>query len=90
MTDPFTCPFCGAVSHNHNDARERYCGRCHVFVDDQAQRVRRLGACRGATTKEVRTTEHMEQCRACGDEVRHDLVDHEFWGFKAGCVWGKG
>ena len=35
MTDsaPFTCPFCGAVSHNPNDARERYCVRCHVFVD---------------------------------------------------------
>jgi hypothetical protein len=36
MTDAagFTCPRCGAVSHNPNDARERYCGRCHVFVDD--------------------------------------------------------
>lgn len=36
MTDsaPFTCPFCDAVSHNPNDARERVCGRCHVFVDD--------------------------------------------------------
>jgi len=31
---PFTCPLCGAVSHNPNDARHRYCGRCHVFVDD--------------------------------------------------------
>ena len=31
----FTCPRCGAVSHNPNDARERYCGRCHVFVDDE-------------------------------------------------------
>jgi hypothetical protein len=31
---PFTCPLCGAVSHNPNDKRERYCGRCHVFVDD--------------------------------------------------------
>jgi hypothetical protein len=30
----FTCPFCGALSHNPNDARERYCGRCHRFVDD--------------------------------------------------------
>jgi uncharacterized C2H2 Zn-finger protein len=29
---PFTCPRCGAVSHNPNDARERYCGRCHAFV----------------------------------------------------------
>lgn len=34
---PFTCPLCGAISHNPNDARERYCGRCHVFVDDVRQ-----------------------------------------------------
>jgi hypothetical protein len=32
----FRCPRCGAVSYNPNDLRERYCGRCHVFVDDQA------------------------------------------------------
>ena len=30
----FVCPYCGAESHNPNDVRERYCGRCHVFVDD--------------------------------------------------------
>ena len=30
----FTCPRCGRTSHNPNDARERYCGACHVFVDD--------------------------------------------------------
>ena len=30
----FTCPQCGMVSHNPMDERERYCGRCHVFVDD--------------------------------------------------------
>lgn len=30
----FICPRCGAVSYNPNDLRERYCGRCHVFVDD--------------------------------------------------------
>ena len=33
---PFRCPRCGAVSHNPKDACERYCARCHVFVDDQA------------------------------------------------------
>lgn len=31
---PFVCPRCGAESFNPNDIRERYCGRCHVFVDD--------------------------------------------------------
>jgi hypothetical protein len=30
----FRCPRCGAVSYNPNDIRERYCGRCHAFVDD--------------------------------------------------------
>ena len=30
----FTCPHCGAVSHNLRDAQERYCARCHKFLDD--------------------------------------------------------
>ena len=30
----FTCPLCGAVSYNSNDISNRYCGRCHRFVDD--------------------------------------------------------
>lgn len=42
-------------------------------------------ACLGASTKSVRTTEHMEECRACKTRVRFDLVDHRFWGFKASC-----
>ena len=29
----YVCPRCGAVSHNVNDRRERYCGRCHRFED---------------------------------------------------------
>lgn len=33
----FICPRCGAVSHNPHDAAERYCARCHVFVDDEAE-----------------------------------------------------
>jgi hypothetical protein len=32
----FVCKICGARSWNPNDARERYCGRCHRFVDDPA------------------------------------------------------
>jgi hypothetical protein len=35
MTPPrFTCPLCGAVSYNPHDIRERYCGRCHLFVEE--------------------------------------------------------
>lgn len=33
MTSEFTCPFCNLTSYNPHDARERYCGHCHVFVD---------------------------------------------------------
>ena len=31
---PWTCPFCGKASFNPRDAREQYCGDCHVFVED--------------------------------------------------------
>jgi hypothetical protein len=34
MTDTFTCPFRGAVSHNPSDADQRYRARSHVFIDD--------------------------------------------------------
>jgi hypothetical protein len=44
MTDPepepFVCPFCGFKSYNPNDKRERYCVRCHVFIDDEADCLR--------------------------------------------------
>ncbi len=28
----FACPVCAAVSHNPNDEREGYCGRCHDWT----------------------------------------------------------
>lgn len=27
----YTCPRCGAVSHNPADVAERYCGACHEW-----------------------------------------------------------
>ncbi len=30
----WTCPHCGATSHNRTDAAEHYCGRCHHYCDD--------------------------------------------------------
>ena len=40
MSPPhFTCPDCGATSHNPRDEAEQYCGRCHVFMDDMARRT---------------------------------------------------
>jgi hypothetical protein len=47
--------------------------------------VNRQGACQGGDTRQIRTTEHMEECRVCGERVRFDLVDHPFFGFRAGC-----
>jgi hypothetical protein len=32
--DTFTCPRCGATSRDPDDIVNRYCGRCHVYVDD--------------------------------------------------------
>lgn len=43
-------------------------------------------ACRGAPTNSERFgPEHMEICQACENCVRYDLIDHWFFGFKAGC-----
>jgi len=39
----FRCPSCGAVSYNPHDIRERYCGRCHHFVDVRPGFYRRDG-----------------------------------------------
>jgi hypothetical protein len=32
----FTCPICGRVSYHPSDEKYRYCGACHLFVDDFA------------------------------------------------------
>jgi hypothetical protein len=29
-----TCPICGRTSYNPNDLAERYCGACHLCLDD--------------------------------------------------------
>lgn len=47
--------------------------------------TRGRAACLGAPTTSVRTTEYMERCRECGTEVQWQLVDHSFFGFRAGC-----
>jgi hypothetical protein len=39
----FVCPHCGAESFNPNDIRERYCGRCHAYVDDIAVMMEAFG-----------------------------------------------
>lgn len=39
----------------------------------------------GATTTELRDGEWLEACQACPISVRHDLVVHWFFGFRASC-----
>lgn len=91
MPDPFTCPFCSSISHNQSDLHQRYCKRCGVFVDDAITRRNKHGACRGhASTPAWEGPEQMEQCVACGCEVRFDLVEHHYFGFRAACVWRGG
>lgn len=34
ITLPFVCPICHTRSWHPRDAEERYCARCHRFVDD--------------------------------------------------------
>ena len=53
---PFTCPRCGATSHNPNDEREHYCGRCHAFVDDPRFQ------CAACHAVQKRNTIRCEQC----------------------------
>jgi hypothetical protein len=69
--EPFTCPFCGAVSHNPNDVRMRYCARCHVFMGDvrckdRGHAARPDGSCWtcGAVTDEA--------CRLARKRARND------------------
>lgn len=32
-----TCPKCRMTSHHPEDVRQRFCGNCHAFVDDQGR-----------------------------------------------------
>ena len=44
-----TCGRCGLTSYNPGDVRHHYCGRCHVFHDDEAE----LEALESATELEL-------------------------------------
>jgi hypothetical protein len=48
---PFVCPICGAKSYNSRDAEERYCGRCHRFVDEPLPPLSDMPAGRLATVE---------------------------------------
>lgn len=74
---PFVCPLCGATSHNPHDARERYCGRCHVFVEDEP-----VASARRLVGRRVRWVH--DACGSCGTLVvtratADGLVELEGW-----------
>jgi hypothetical protein len=70
----FVCPFCSAVSHNPNDASQRYCGCCHVYVDDVLD-----------TSPAVRTAMVRFNLRMA--EVR---PEHTAAALRAAEIWGHG
>lgn len=35
----YTCPKCGATSHNPNDERERFCARCGKYTPDDERLI---------------------------------------------------
>lgn len=71
----FTCPKCGRVSHNPNDAKERYCGACHEFFDehgpemDEAQRLARLAGLHDNLGAEMAGLGGVLRCDRCKREM---------------------
>jgi len=55
-------------------------------VERSVRRPHPTRACAGATTIDCRKGgEHGQRCRECGAWVRDDMVEHQFFGFAAGC-----
>ena len=42
MSNFYTCPCCGYTSFNPEDAKEKYCGYCHLFEADMTYERLRL------------------------------------------------
>lgn len=64
-----TCPRCGMTSHNANDVREGYCGRCHDWTGGNRKISLRQAAARGIERLRL-------QKWACSyDHVKIDIID---------------
>lgn len=80
----FTCPRCGATSHNPNDVAEGYCGNCHDWPKGHTLSAA-IDTITGITLKAVcheqpgapckRTCE--QGCEEWGDDHEHALVPTE-------------
>lgn len=63
----YTCPICGAVSHNLRDVQERYCGRCHMYESDADCHWLMCIRVLGMPKPPMRS--HKDRCSRCGSEV---------------------
>lgn len=64
--DTFICPKCNRVSHNPNDVAEKYCGACHLFVDEMA--TGSLGKGRGEMEEVINILRGLKREHlSCGD-----------------------
>jgi hypothetical protein len=61
----FACPRCRAVSYNPSDAAHRYCGRCHVFVEDPMNEARI-------------TRTKVNKCLNCGHKIDAGMPTPDF------------
>lgn len=71
--------FC--ASHSLLEIKER---KFEVKTEiNMAELVKQGCAASGAMTFDA--DHNMVECRKCGTKIRHDLSDHPFFGFRAGC-----
>jgi hypothetical protein len=62
LASSFTCPRCGAISHNKHDAEEGYCGACHDWT--------------GSGSKDPIRLRQIARAELGGDPHRLGLSDH--------------
>ena len=62
------CLKCGMVSYNPNDVKQRYCGKCHEFLDGPFLRGNHFMGCNTAVTVVCENPEHdaVEGCPGPG------------------------
>lgn len=67
----FECAFCGAISHNINDERERYCGACHNFVGERGRLAYRDDS---FAERWPMNKDRKARCAACGAEADYGRI----------------
>lgn len=74
------CPRCGARSFNPNDVAEGYCGRCHVWADDDAAIVRaRESYAAGVLHAALLESSHVLRLEPATNDVEEDTGAIHVW-----------